>query len=155
APAAATAGAAITFTVTALDSAGQAVPGYSGTVAFRSTDPDAALPANATLTNGSGTFSATLSTAGRRNRTATATPPRSITGNSNAIVVGAAAASLYRLSAPVSTTAGVAFSFTVTALDPFNNTATGYTGSIRFSSTDGQATLPANSSLSNGVGTFS
>src|SRR5207302_1154333 len=43
---------------------------------------------------------------------------------------------------------------TVTALDQFNNVATGYTGTVHFTSTDGAATLPPNSTLTNGVGNF-
>jgi hypothetical protein len=45
---------------------------------------------------------------------------------------------------PSSATAGVAGSFTVTALDASGNIATGYTGTVHFSSSDGQAALPAN-----------
>src|SRR5207237_4249753 len=71
------------------------------------------------------------------------------------IAVGAAAATHYIVNAPASATAGSAFSFTVTAQDQFNNTATGYTGTAHFSSGDGTATLPANSTLTNGAGSFS
>ena len=46
-------------------------------------------------------------------------------------------------------------SFTVTAKDPFNNTATGYTGTVRFTSSDTAAALPGNNTLTNGVGVFS
>ena len=56
--------------------------------------------------------------------------------------------------APASATAGTGFSFTVTAQDQFNNTATGYTGTAHFSSSDGQAVLPANSTLTSGTGSF-
>src|SRR5207248_1020393 len=61
-----TAGAAFSFTVTAQDSAGNTDTGYAGTVHFTSTDTSTGtvLPANATLTNGQGTFSATLFVAG-------------------------------------------------------------------------------------------
>ena len=71
APAAATAGSAVTFTVTALDAYNNIAAGYAGTVRFTSTDPAAVLPANTTLTGGTGTFSATLETAGNRTLTAT------------------------------------------------------------------------------------
>src|SRR5207302_11225751 len=81
--------------------------------------------------------------------------PSSITGTSNAIAVGAAAASHFAVSAPASATAGSAFNFTVTALDALNNTATSYAGTVHFTSSDGAATLPANSTLTNGTGTFS
>jgi hypothetical protein len=43
----------------------------------------------------------------------------------------------------------------VTALEPFNNTATGYTGTAHFTSTDPTAALPANTTLTAGAGTFS
>src|SRR2546423_8620730 len=43
-----------------------------------------------------------------------------------------------------STTAGNAFNVTVTALDAYGNTDTGYTGTVTFTSGDGQAVLPAN-----------
>jgi hypothetical protein len=65
------------------------------------------------------------------------------------------AATHFTVSAPASATAGVAFNFTVTAFDVFNNIATGYGGTVHFTSTDAQATLPADSSLTNGTGTFS
>ena len=53
-----------------------------------------------------------------------------------------------------STTAGNAFSLTVTAQDPFNNTVIGYSGTVHFSSGDTQASLPADATLTNGVGVF-
>src|SRR5439155_736643 len=49
-------------------------------------------------------------------------------------------------------------SFTVTALDAYSNTATGYRGSVHFSSSDPLALLPANYTFAagdNGVHTFS
>src|SRR5205807_1284700 len=109
---------------------------------------------NTTLTNGTGTFSATLNTQGNQTITATDTVSAAITGTSNAILVGAGAATHFAISAPASATAGSAFSFTVTAQDQFNNTATGYSGTVHFTSSDGSASLPANSTLTNGTGTF-
>ena len=41
-------------------------------------------------------------------------------------------------------TAGSAFSVTLTAKDAYGNTAAGYHGTVHFSSSDSQATLPAN-----------
>jgi uncharacterized repeat protein (TIGR01451 family) len=86
--------------------------------------------------------------------------PDSNTGNNSAsvtitITVTALPATHFVVSAPASATAGQAFSFTVTALDQFNNTATGYTGTIHFTSSDGQAVLPADTTLTNGTGAFS
>ncbi|HKV05580.1 MAG TPA: hypothetical protein VJO53_10795, partial [Candidatus Acidoferrales bacterium] len=45
---------------------------------------------------------------------------------------------------PNPATAGAAANFTVTAKDALNNTATGYTGTVHFTSSDGTAVLPAN-----------
>ena len=58
------AGVAHNLTVTAKDASGNTATGYTGTVHFTSSDPAAVLPADATLTNGVGTFSVTLKTAG-------------------------------------------------------------------------------------------
>ena len=49
-----------------------------------------------------------------------------------------------------SATAGVASSVTVTARDAFGNVATGYTGTVHFTSTDGAAVLPANYTFTGG-----
>ena len=156
APATATNGTAFNFTVTALDATNATVTGYTGTVHFTSTDAQAVLPANATITNGTGTFSATLKTNGVQTITATDTVTAAITGTSGAITVSTpAAATHFSVSAPGTATAGTAFNFTVTALDATNATVTGYAGTVHFTSTDGQAVLPANATLSNGVGTFS
>jgi len=155
APSTATAGTAFNFTVTAVDLFGNTTPAYTGTAHFTSSDGLATLPADSTLTNGVGIFSATLKTAGSQAITATDTVTSSITGTSNAIAVSAAAATHFSVTATTPHIAGVAFNFTVTALDQFNNTAAGYAGIVHFTSTDPSATLPANSALTNGVGTFS
>jgi hypothetical protein len=68
------------------------------------------------------------------------------------------AASLAVSGFPSSTTAGVAGSFTVTAKNTDGTTATGYTGTVHFSSSDGKASLPANytfTAADAGVHTFS
>jgi uncharacterized protein (TIGR03437 family) len=79
----------------------------------------------------------------------------SITGTSNNIAVSAAAGTHFTVLAPASATAGTAFNFTVTALDQFNNTASTYAGTVHFTSSDSAATLPVNSTLATGAGTFS
>lgn len=155
APASATAGMAFNFTVTALDASNRMTTNYAGTAHFTSTDGQATLPANSSLTNGMGTFSATLKTVGSQSITAIDTVTASITGASSSINVAPGAASHFSVTTPGTAKVGVAFNFTVTALDAFNNMATGYAGTGHFTSTDGQAMLPANSSLTNGQATFS
>jgi hypothetical protein len=155
APASATAGLAFSFTVTTLDQFNNTATGYGGTVHFTSTDGGAILPADSTLTSGTASFSATLVTTGSQTIIATDTVNASITGTSNTVLVSAAAATHFSVSAPASAPAGSAFNFTVTALDAFNNTATGYGGTVHFTSTDSSATLPPDSTFSNGTGSFS
>ena len=61
----------------------------------------------------------------------------------------------FSVTAPASATSGTAFNFTVTALDASNRMTTNYSGTAHFTTNDGQAVLPANSMLTNGMGTFS
>jgi lysophospholipase L1-like esterase len=150
-------GVPFSFTVTAQDDAGNIASGYSGTVHFTSTDAAAGvqLPADATLANGQGTFSATLITAGSQTITATDTVTSTITGIVSVTVIGPA--SRFALATTASPTAGAAFSFTVTAQDAAGRTATAYNGTVHFTSTDVSAgvKLPADTKLTNGQGTFS
>jgi len=88
APPSVASGVPFTLLVSALDANTNLVSGYLGTVHFTSSDGAAALPANATLINGTGTLSATLNTVGNQTITATDTVTASITGVSGAIAVG-------------------------------------------------------------------
>src|SRR5207244_5047558 len=121
--------------------------GYVGTVHFSSTDASAVLPANYTFTSadaGVHNFSAALKTAGTRSISAADTVTGSITGiQSGILVVPAAATSLAVTGYPNPATAGVTNSFLVTVKDSFNNTATGYVGTVTFTSSDPSAVLPA------------
>ncbi|MDQ9782782.1 hypothetical protein RF094_08745, partial [Serratia marcescens] len=137
------------------DAFGNIATGYSGTVHFTSTDGHAVLPANMTLTNGVGSFSETFETVGNQTITATDTVSAGITGTSNPETVAPGPATHFTVSIPANGTAGTAGSVTVTALDAGNNIVTGYSGTVHFTSTDGQAVLPADVTLTNGVGTFS
>jgi hypothetical protein len=149
------AGVSGNFTVTVLDASGNIAVGYSGTIQFSSSDGQAVLPANYTFTAGDGgvhTFSATLKTAGSQSLTATDTVTPSITGTQALTVQTGAATSLRVAGFPSPITAGVSGSVTVTALDAYGNVATGYRGTIRFSSTDSKGVLPANYTFTAGDG---
>jgi PKD repeat protein len=160
-PSPVTAGTAGSFTVTALDSSGHVDTGYTGTVHFTSSDPQATLPADYTFTGndqGVHTFSATLKTAGTQSLTATDSVTTAINGGQTGITVAPGAATQLSVSAPSGATAGQAFSITVTGQDAYGNTATGYTGTVHFTSSDSQATLPADYTFTSGdqgVHTFS
>ena len=87
APSSATAGTAFSFTVTAQDQSNNTATSYGGTIHFTSSDVSASLLADSALTNGTGTFSATLDTAGNQTITATDTSNSSVTGTSGVIAV--------------------------------------------------------------------
>jgi hypothetical protein len=67
----------------------------------------------------------------------------------------AAAATHFSVAAPASIGSDSAFNMTVTALDGSESTDTTYSGISHFTSSDVQAVLPADATLTNGVGTFS
>jgi hypothetical protein len=140
-----TAGTAVQVTVTAVDSSGQVVPGYTGTIHFTSTDGAAVLPADYTFTaadNGVHTFNVTFVTAGSQTLTVT-DPLLGITGTMTSITITPTAASQFSVVAPAAVTALTPFCIIVTALDPYGNQVTNYTGTIHFTSSDALAGLPA------------
>jgi hypothetical protein len=161
-PSPAAAGVAGSFTVTATDAYGNPSPGYAGTIHFTSSDALAVLPANAPLTNGSGTFSATLKTAGTQSLTATDTSNASFTGTQSGILVKPAAAThLVFGQQPTSTPAGsaIAPAVTVKLLDTYNNlVTTDNTDSVKLAlSGPSGATLSGTNpvTVQGGVATFS
>ncbi len=145
-----TAGVSNTFTVTVHDSIGQVATGYTGTVSFSSTDVQAGLPASYTFTAadaGVHTFSATFRTAGTQ--TLRVRDAAGLVGNEAGIAVSPAAFASLRFTTAIANPEGMLVSadavipVTVTALDVYGNTVTGYAGTVAFSSTDPLATLPA------------
>ena len=136
-----------TVTVTPYDAAGNAIPYYAGSIRFTSTDPRAVLPADYTFLpfsdGGSKPFPVTFNTVGLEGLTV-------IAGN------GTTATTNVRVNPPVASfvetvtgiTGGLAVtnvgaSVTVTPYDASGNTIPYYAGSIRFTSTDPRAVLPA------------
>jgi hypothetical protein len=97
------------FTVTAFDPYGNVATGYGGTIHLSSSDSHATLPADITLANGTGTFSATLTTTGVQSLTATATANSALTGSQAGITVSPAAASVLVLNVPSTINVGVPF----------------------------------------------
>jgi hypothetical protein len=108
----------------------------------------ASLPPG-TLTSGTGSFGATLKTAGSQSITA---GDGTISGQLTPITVNPLAAKTLSVGAPATATAGSAFDVTVAAKDPFGNTATGYTGSVQFSGGGSGAILPGPYMFTVGVG---
>ena len=158
-PSADTAGNSRAVTVTAYDAYGNVATGYTGTVGLTSSDAHAMLPAKYTFTSGDKgihTLSVALDSAGMQSISASDVSNASVSGVQSGIVVSAASASVLVLTGYPSTAAGAIEEFTVTARDPYGNTATGYTGTIRFESSDPQATagagLPLDYNFTNGAG---
>ncbi len=146
APASVTAGVPFNITVIAQDAGLNPAVGYTGTITFTSSDSLAGLPANYTFVvadNGVHTFSATLKRSGNQSITATDVSNPALVGTLP-INVAPGAARSYGVSAPAGALASVPFSVAVTAFDLFGNTAVGYAGTVRFTSSDPAATLPAN-----------
>jgi len=152
APSTADQGQTLNLTVTAVDSLGDTTTGYAGTVHFTSTDPHALLPADTTLTNGTGTFSVALFTDGAQAITGTDTVTSGISGITGSITV---ASTHFILSAPGAAFTNQAFNVTVTAVDSNGITLPAYSGEVHFTSSDPYATLPSDATLTNGTGTFS
>jgi ELWxxDGT repeat protein len=146
-PTTVTAGAAGSFTVTARNADGTTNTNYRGTVHFTSTDPQAVLPGDYTFTaadQGAHTFTATLRTAGSQSVTVRDTIIPGGDGTQTGITVNPATASRFTVAGfPSPVTAGAAGGFTVTAWDAYGNRATGYAGTVHFTSSDAQAVLPA------------
>lgn len=155
APAAVTVGISFNARVNAMDAFGNIATNYSGTVHFTSSDSQAALPANSTLTNGTGSFSVTFKTQGSQTVTATDTVTATLAGVSGTISVFSNTATHFSVSAPVGVSTRQTFNVTVSALDGANNTSVSYSGTVHFTSTDTQAVLPANSTLTSGTAKFS
>jgi uncharacterized protein YaiE (UPF0345 family) len=164
-----TAGVAFTVMVTARDAMNNVVPGYTGTVHFTTNDLAAAgvvVPADYPFTgagagndNGVHNFPAgfTLVTAGARTITATDTVNAAVTGQGQITVNPDAAFTLVVTPAAALVLQGVPTAVTVTARDRFGNIATGYLGTVKFTSNDLMATLPPNTMFTaadRGVHTF-
>ena len=96
------AGVAASFTITALDQYGNVATGYTGTVHFTSSDPQAVLPPDTTFTPadlGVKTVTVTFKTPGTQSLTATDTLNSGITGGQSSIAVSPAQLAALALSA--------------------------------------------------------
>jgi hypothetical protein len=127
------------LTVTAIDSFGNPITDFTGTVYFHSSDPNAILPESYTFTGaeqGSKTFTAILKTAGQHAiRVSDGVEGNGMFG-AGQFTVAAAALDHFVVVAPANAVAGRPFDVTVTAMDEFGNVVTDYTGTINLNATD-------------------
>ena len=147
-------GSPFTMTVTALDANGNTSTNYDGSVVFTSSDPLFVNPGPLTLAQGVGQTTVNLRTVGTQTITATATTNSALSGTGSFLASPGAAAA-FVIQVPRTATAGAAFSFTVTVVDVYGNPVPSYGGTVSFSSTDPNATLPNASTLSGGESDFS
>jgi FG-GAP-like repeat len=141
-----TAGVAQSYTVTAFDAFHNIATEFTGFVHFNVTDLRASLPADYAFSPGDGgvhTFLIALDTAGPQ-LLSVRFAASLISTSVIPVTVTPAAASTFAVNGFPTTTAGAAQNFTVTAFDAFGNLAPTYTGTVKFSSSDVQAGLPAN-----------
>jgi hypothetical protein len=144
-PAHATAGTPFDATVTAIDAFNNIATQYTGTVHWTGGDGQAALPGDYAFTagdQGSHVFSIAQGIAALRQLSATDTVNGDVAGNGSVTIDPGAAASLTLKGFPNPLILGGVGSFTVTAYDAFGNQASGYGGTVSFTSSDPQANLP-------------
>jgi hypothetical protein len=164
-------GQAVKVTVTPYDQFGNVVGSYAGTIHFTSSDRLAQLPPDHTFV-GSDYFLAldktlsletsnvTLVTAGTQTITVTDTVQANVTGSTSVQVVipRPGVVTHFSVSLPASQLAGASFSYTVAALDAFNQPVAGYCGTVHISSSDPQVPVLGDytfTSADRGVHTFS
>jgi len=147
APVSSTAGSSFAVTVTAQDAGGATVSGYTGTVRFSSSDSAASVQSSYTFSagdHGTKTFASAVNLRTAGSQTLTVSDATNGVGGTATIDVKAGPAAKLALNGPSSAQAGADVSFTLSANDFYSNPATGYRGTVRFSSNDGGATLPPN-----------
>jgi hypothetical protein len=162
------AGTVSSVTITVQTSQGATATAYTGTVHFTASDAQATLPANYQFTscptgcdNGVHKFTngVVLKTAGTQTVTATDTASSVVKGSQTGIVVNPLSVSMLAVNGLTTPrAAGAAGTLTVTAKDPYGNTANGYLGRVHFTSSDGQAILPVDytfTSTDSGTHSFS
>jgi len=125
---------------------------FSGTVRFTSSDPQATLPPDTTLTGGTAPITITMPDVGQQTITATQVGG-SLTGTSSVLIFPFAVKRMTG-SFPGVATSGVPFTFTVTARDRDGDPVPSYNGAVHVTSSDPAATLPPDTRLTNGTGTL-
>jgi len=132
-----TAGEPFSLTVTAVDENGNVDPTYTGTVHFATNDTSlgAVMPPDSQLTNGEGTFSATLIHEGSW-LTITVSDAAASLSTTLTFTVNGAAADHFALSLRTGPTAGYPFSFFLIVVDRYGNRTRSYPGTVHFTTSD-------------------
>jgi hypothetical protein len=142
-----TAGVPVTVTVIALDKYNHVATGYTGTASFTNSDPNAAALSNHTFVagdHGEYTFQVTFPDTGVQTLTATDTVASSITGHTSPTVEAVNSVTHFGLFSFGVAFPGVPTPVMIVALDANNHVVAGYTGTVKFTISDGAATPPGN-----------
>ena len=169
-PSARTAGTAFNVTVNAVDAQWNLVNSVTDTVSVTSSDATAALPSTASLVTGTQTFSVTLKTAGSSTVTANHIAGTAASNTSPATTVNPGAFTKLQILVPGETAApgstagktgtaaaqaaGTAFNVIANAVDANWNVVNSVIDTVGITSSDANATLPANAALAAGTRTF-
>jgi hypothetical protein len=138
------AGVSQPITVTAWDAFGNISTVYTGTVRIAGSDPRALSYYTFSAANqGVATFNVMLYTAGTQSVTLADYANPAVALTQSGITVSPNVAASIAVPTLVGTVAGVSQTFTISARDAYGNIATGYTGTLLFSSSDAKAVLPA------------
>lgn len=140
------AGSAARVVVAVLDADNRRVTGYTGTVQFTSSDASAVLPADYTFSasdRGVKVFAVTPGAAGELTVTATDAADSSISGSATITVKETQVVTHFALLVRPGAAVGEETRVFVVALDASNRPVKSFTGTVRFSSSDSAATLPA------------
>ncbi len=130
----ATAGASFAVLIFAKDASNNTV-NFNGNVAVTSNDPLITNEGTVALSGGVGITTVSLDTATQTGWTLQVTAG-SLTSTSGPIIVSPGAATSFVLTTPSTATTGSPFSVNVRAQDHFGNTASGYSGTVKLTSTD-------------------
>ena len=157
-----TAGNNSSFTVAARDIYGNVTSGYRGTLSLTTSDILSTLPAFYTFTaadNGAHVFTFAFKTSGGQTLAVQDSATLTMRTFQRDIRVSPAAMAGFVFKTPSNSPLGVAFNATLSAVDAYGNTITGYTGKVHFTGPNGVGdVLPADytfTSFDRGIHLFS
>jgi hypothetical protein len=112
----------------------------NGTVTLSSSDGEVLTPNTFTMTNGVASALVKLTRAGSLHLTATM---GTASGTGASITVYPGALSSFSITAPTAVSVNSPFNVTITALDAYGNTVTGFTGGVALAASNGTAMAPS------------
>ena len=137
-----TAGSVFSITITAKTPNGNTVTSYTGTPILSVSTGTISSPITGAFS--SGVWTGAITATGVGSSVTITVTDGTHSGSSNSFTVNPGFATHIVVSNGASQVAGNDFSVTVTAKDAYGNTATGYAGMVKFTSSDNQAVLPSN-----------